>query len=142
MIAHVRKISSLCAVSVLFALPLMVMAKGGVAGTYSSIKYNGESGDLSGYEIQIIPVVNGYKAILQLAEGEVTDVVVSDATVDKEGVLSASFVLRSGGGCKLRAKVMAGKLVGVLSFEKSGDVDLTMPRSIGYWDSQISKVKR
>lgn len=134
--AIVRRISSGVVVLLLSSLSSLAVAGHGesVTGTYSSLKYNSESGDLSGYEIQIVPVVGGYRAILQLAEGEVTDVVVSDASVDKNGVISAEFVLRSGRSCKLKARYADEKLVGTLSFERSGDVELVAARSMGYWD--------
>lgn len=134
--ARVRRTGLGWALLLLLLLSSAVAAKegGGIAGTYSSLEYSHESGDLSGYEIQIVPVTNGYRVVLQLAEGEVTDVVVADASMGEDGTISASFPLRSGGSCKLRARQDGGKLVGVLSFDTSGDVELTMPRSSGYWD--------
>lgn len=134
--ARVRRTSPGWALLLLLPLSSAVAAKegDGIAGTYSSLKYSHESGDLSGYEIQIVPVTNGYRVVLQLAEGEVTDVVVADASIDESGRILASFPLRAGGSCRLRARLDGGKLVGVLSFDMSGDVELTVPRSSGYWD--------
>src|SRR5687768_10280505 len=50
------------------------------AGTYSSLAYNQESGDLNGYEIEVLPVAKGTKLVLQIAEGELVDVVVAEAS--------------------------------------------------------------
>ncbi len=43
-------------------------------GTFSSLNYNQESGDLNGYELTFIPTDSGVKAVVEIAEDGVNEV--------------------------------------------------------------------
>jgi len=103
------------------------------AGTYSSLTYNEESEDLSGYEIEVLPTSKGIKLVLQIAEGELTDVVVSDASL-ANGTLTASFDLTGRGSCQLEAQIQDSSLVVTLDFGNGVSDTATLERSVGYWD--------
>ena len=52
-----------------------------VSGTFSSLEYNAESGDLTGWEITFIPQADGsYFALVQIAEGQAPEVFTGRAT--------------------------------------------------------------
>ena len=38
-------------------------------GTFSSLSYHREAGDLLGYEVRIVFTINGYEGTIQIAEG-------------------------------------------------------------------------
>jgi flavoprotein len=53
----------------LLVFPVAANAAAGLSvGTYSTLKYNQESGDLKGFEITIVPVDGGLAATVQIAE--------------------------------------------------------------------------
>src|SRR5262245_16055470 len=76
-----------------------------IAGTYSSLTLSKDAGDLLGYEVRIIPVRQGFKAVIQIAEGGAGDVYL----VDVAGSAAAlSFDVPVTGG-------QPGKFVGKVS---------------------------
>jgi hypothetical protein len=66
-----------------------------IAGTYSSLQYNAQSGDLQGYEVLIIPTDVGYKAIVQIGEGAPGQVYICQVSQEGE-ILSFDIPLSSG----------------------------------------------
>lgn len=47
------------------------------AGTYSSMFYNGESGDINGDEIRIVATRKGFQGTVQFGRGEPTELILS-----------------------------------------------------------------
>src|SRR5437867_12576689 len=69
-------------------------------GTFTSLTYNEEGGDLLGEEIKIVLARNGYQGALQLAEGEPSNLIVVDVSFDKNKVkfeIPASYPIYGGG---------------------------------------------
>lgn len=107
-------------------------------GTYSSLVLNDESEDLNGYEIEVLPSPKGIRLVLQIAEGELTDVVVADATA-ADGRLTATFDLPSRKGCRLDALVQDSSLVVTFVFGDGASDTATLERSAGFWDRNVPK---
>jgi hypothetical protein len=104
-----------------------------VTGTYSSLTYNNESGDLGGTEISIVPGAGGYFAIAQCAEGQPGIPVVVRAQVVG---MKVSFELQKGtsSGCPeapYTGTVSAAGLKG--QFSGFGEPEL-LKRKVSYWN--------
>ena len=73
-----------------------------VSGTFSSLEYHAESGDLVGWEVTLIPQADGsYFALVQVAEGQAPQVFTGRAiatgatiriTVEGKGPLAGTYV--------------------------------------------------
>lgn len=105
-------------------------------GTYSSLTFNRESGDLNGYEVEFIPTNNGLKSVVQVAEGEVTDIYIVDV---KEGANnSLSFEFPQDGSGKMIVfvgKIHDGKLEGTITLP-AGEVHVILRKGVGYWNQR------
>ena len=103
-----------------------------ITGTYSSLKYNSQSGDLLGYEILIIPTDTGFKGVVQVAEGAPGQVYVVE--ILKRGS-DISFDMPLGPGVKesFSGHVTRNFLVGDIS-SSSGKEHIQLKRGISYWD--------
>jgi hypothetical protein len=103
-----------------------------VTGTFSSLAYNEESGDLGGSEISIVVGGGGHYAIVQCSEGSPGIPVVVKVQVQGQRV---SFTLPkgSGSGCieaTYTGTVSAAGLTG--QFSGAGEPKL-LKRKPGYW---------
>jgi len=103
-----------------------------VTGTYSSLAYNDESGDLGGTEITILYGAGTHYALVQCAEGEPGIPVLVKAQV---AGLKVSFTLPkgSGSGCPeatYTGTVTAGGITG--EFAGFGPTEL-LKRKPSYW---------
>jgi len=103
-----------------------------VTGTYSSLEYNRESGDLLGYEVLIIPTDVGYKAIVQVGEGAPGQVYIVD--VRKKGAnIGFDIPISPALNESFSGHIDGGVLVGdVLS--PSGKQHVQLRRGMSYWD--------
>jgi hypothetical protein len=73
-----------------------------VSGTFSSLEYHAESGDLTGWEVTLIPQADGsYFALVQIAEGQAPEILTGRAiatgatirlTVAGKGPLAGTYV--------------------------------------------------
>jgi len=101
-------------------------------GTFSSITYNEESGDLSGIELRIIFTKKGYSGMLQICEGGAGNLIIVQPTIEKGNIrFSIADKLYSGGfDGFIRADGIHGK------FTFSGNVGSVefLPRKKSYWD--------
>lgn len=105
-----------------------------LAGTYSNLTYNEESGDLLGLEVKIVPVVGErYQAAVLTSNGEpqpmhVVEVHVSGGTV--------SFAVREDDATSwsFRGTVSAQSLKGTITHSLGGREAVTLRRRCGYWD--------
>jgi hypothetical protein len=104
-----------------------------VAGTYSSLAYHEEAGDLVGMEIKIIPLDGGFQGAVLLSEGEPRAMVLVSVAVQGtdvrfqmsgEGLPEWSFV----------GRVTPTQLVGKISYAEGGVEDVVLSRQCGYWD--------
>jgi hypothetical protein len=133
MFKSVNVIAKLALVSILLMVPFYVRASGDkVTGTYSSLRYDKESGDLLGYEILIIPIDTGLKAVVQVAEGAPGQVYIVEAT-QKGETISFEIPLSTGIKESFSGRIVGDYLVGdVLS--PSGKEHVQLKRGMSYWD--------
>jgi len=123
----------LCCVALLLLVPMLANAT--QQGTYSSLKYSDESGDLNGYEVEFIPTNRGLKAVVQVAEGEIEGVYVVDVTQSEDGQLKFPVPLATGKSGVFIGRVAGNGLRGAIQLP-AGSQRLTLTRSIGYWNRQ------
>ena len=103
-----------------------------VTGTYSNLTYNEEGGDLLGWEIQLIPSRNGFKAVVQFAEGGEPDVALADVAVSGgqvHFVLSAPFFPPG----EFDGTVSPKGLEGAFKDKGGSPEHLVLPRGTSYW---------
>lgn len=104
-------------------------------GTFSSFKFNKESGDLSGVEIKIVLTRKGYQGVLQIAEGGPSQLIVVNINVENENI---SFEIPKSypdyGGQSFKGKIDNNSITGnfILNGEVMDKEKLIHKHS--YWD--------
>lgn len=104
-----------------------------VAGTYSSVEYNDESGDLLGMEIKVVPAGSGFQAVILTCEGSPGPMHIVPLSVTGSEV---SFIVREDEDTSwsFRGTVTAASLTGTVTHSLGGSETVTLPRRCGYWD--------
>lgn len=105
-----------------------------IAGTYSSLQYHNESGDLLGYEILIIPTDIGFKGIIQVGEGAPGEVYIVKVT-NNNGQIQFDIPLGTGASSNFSGHVEGQYLVGDVS-SPSGKEHVKLRRGMSYWDKE------
>lgn len=101
------------------------------AGTYSSMFFNGESGDINGDEIRIVATRNGYQGTVQLGRGEPTELILIKPVIDDDRNITFDFIDPSSGGhATFTGKITQNGLEGRLF----GDA-YNLKRAPSYWDT-------
>lgn len=103
-----------------------------ITGTYSSLQYNAQSGDLLGYEVLIIPTDVGYKAVVQVAEGAPGQVYICQV-MQKGDTISFDITLSSGAKESFTGEVTGNFLTGDI-LSPSGKEHVQLKRGTSYWD--------
>jgi hypothetical protein len=129
-----KKICGLVAVSFAIFFAQQAGAKDICLGTFSSLSFNSEGGDVQGVEIKVVYTRVGKQAAIQISEGEPGPLVIVPVVCDgthlslkipkDDGRAAASF----------EGVVSKGRLVGELVYESGGREKLLLPRRKGYWD--------
>lgn len=103
-----------------------------LAGTYSSIVFNEEGGDVLGYEVRIAPTARGFQAVVQVAEGAPGPLHVVDVIQTKDSI---KFDIPLDGEVKgtFEGRVTASGLEGIISLP-AGRVRVELKRTISYWE--------
>lgn len=107
-------------------------ADGRTVGTYSTLTYNEESGDLNGLEVTIVPVDGGVVASVQIAEDGVNELHLAKV---KEGAGTKLFSAQLDDGStvsftmRCTPKTCNGEYVW-----GQAHVKFTLPKSNGYWN--------
>lgn len=104
-----------------------------IPGTYSSLVYNEESGDLIGYEVRVIPTNSGVKAVVQVAEGDAGRIYIVDFIEGSNGI-SFDIPLASGKRGKFKGKVTYDGLEGTVSYPSGTSEAVVLKRSVSYWE--------
>jgi hypothetical protein len=102
------------------------------AGTYSSLQYNQEGGDLLGYEVLIIPTDVGYKAVVQVAEGSPGEVYIVELHMS-DGYIHFDIPLSSGKKESFSGQVRGQFLIGDIT-SPSGIEHVRLKHGSSYWD--------
>jgi hypothetical protein len=104
-----------------------------VAGTFSSLAYNAEGGDLIGYEVRIVPTNEGLKALVQVAQGDSGKVYL--VGVDQKGdVLSFDVPLSSNIHGRFEGTVSPNGLDGKISYPTGAIERVSLKRTTSYWE--------
>jgi hypothetical protein len=103
-----------------------------ITGTYSSLQYNAQSGDVLGYEVLIIPTDVGYEAVVQVAEGGPGQVYICQV-MQKGDTISFDITLSSGAKGSFAGEVTGNLLVGDI-LSPSGKEHVQLKRGTSYWD--------
>jgi hypothetical protein len=101
------------------------------AGTYSSMFYNGESGDINGDEIRIVATRKGFQGTVQFGRGEPTELILIKPVIDDDNHITFDFIDPSSGAhVSFSGKITNDGLEGRLF----GDV-YRLKRAPSYWDT-------
>lgn len=102
-------------------------------GTFSSLKYHSESGDLLGVELRIAYTKSGYQATVQIAEGVPEVLILVPVFFDKQKVrFEIPDPSSYAGGFEGRIDTYG--ISGVLKFKSGGQMELRLPRKNSYWE--------
>lgn len=102
-------------------------------GTFSSLIYNAQSGDLTGYEVHLIPTNLGLKAVVQVAEGDAGRLYVVDATI-KGDEIELRIPLVSGAAGLFKGRLSGGGIDGSISFPSGFVEKVFLKKTRSYWE--------
>ena len=125
--------SSLLALTTLFSSPACADQKIKYAGTFSSLEYHPESGDLAGEEIKIVWTRKGYQGAMQIAEGGPSELMLIKPTLKgNEITFSVNY---EGDICEFKGTIDNNGIKGNLVFvDTGGEAVLNLKRKHSYWD--------
>lgn len=107
-----------------------------VVGTYTNLRYSTGSGDLAGVEIKIVPARGrGFQGALQIAEGEPSELMVVDVSVEKNKIsfrIPNSYPIYGGG--TFEGVIEAAAIRGRFTFGEAANEEMSLKRERGYWD--------
>lgn len=105
-----------------------------IAGTYSDLRYNEESGDLIGMEVKLVPVVGErLQAVIVVSEGEPAPLVVVNVQ-RKERTVSFRVSGNGDAGWSFQGIVSLTSLKGTVTYGNGVRRTVTLRRGCGYWD--------
>ena len=117
----------------LFPLHGLSLEQPKYTGTFSSLKYNSESGDLGGVEIRIVYAKTGYQAALQFSEGAPTDLIIVNPSFDGTSVYFEIPETNDYAG-SFSGTIDNKSLKGTFRFKTGGEWKVNLPRKPSYWD--------
>jgi hypothetical protein len=135
---HVRvtMLSLLC----VLALATSAHAKSEIiwlTGTFSSVRFNTEGGDLLGVELKIVPTRNGYQGALQIAEGGPSEIMVVDVQLRKNNTIRFNIPVSYPfyGGGTFEGMVDSKGITGRFTFVGATGDPERLVRGRSYWDT-------
>jgi hypothetical protein len=105
-------------------------------GTYSSLRYNPESGDLNGYELTFIPTDSGVKTVVQIAEDGINEVHLASVNSTR-GTLKFSVAVDDGSKVEFTMKCSTSHCRGTYKWQKA-NVKINLEKRPSYWSRQKS----
>ena len=113
---------------------LGAFASGGVIGTYSSLRYNSESGDLNGLEITVVPTDSGLIAVVELAEDGINELHLAKVKKSDGKLL---FAPRLDDGTEVRFSMECTPRVckGTYHWGRAL-IKFELPKSHGFWNRE------
>jgi hypothetical protein len=130
-IAHV--VRNAWSVLLLFPIAACAASDRGI-GTYSTLTYNEESGDLNGLEVALVPVDGGLIASVQIAENGINELHLAKVK-ESAGLLWFSPRLDDGSIVDFSMKCSPKSCVGEYTWGQSS-VKFMLPKSNGYWNKK------
>jgi len=103
-------------------------------GTFTSLHYHQEAGDLLGTEVRIVRTARGYQAAVQISEGSPSSLYLADATIRENQI---SFTLEDAepySGGIFTGIISSTGLTGTLRFPSGGKDAIDLKRGKSYWD--------
>lgn len=120
---------------VLLLLPIAACAAAGASvGTYSTLAYNEESGDLSGLEVTLVPADGGLVASVQIAEDGINELHLAKVKESASG-MQFSVRLDDGSAVDFSMKCAPKSCSGEYAWGKA-KVKFALPKSNGYWNKK------
>lgn len=103
-------------------------------GTFSSLSYHREAGDLLGYEVRIVFTKNGYEGTIQISEGGPDRLILLRNITVKDNAVS--FVIPEGSleGGEFVGVLSATGLTGTITLKNGNKISLDLKRGKSYWD--------
>lgn len=129
----VRAVNKIFAILLIFPALTYGFEKSPVAGTYTSLTYNEEGGDLLGYEFRLIPNKNGYKAVIQVSEGGIGNVFLVDVTNSNEKISFDVPVSENQIG-HFKGSVNEKNMTGTVSYPSGAVEKIILVRGASYWE--------
>ena len=102
-------------------------------GTFSSLRYNPESGDLGGVEIRIVYTKSGHQAAIQFSEGAPDELVVVKPSFAGTSIYFEIPEPHSYAGT-FSGTIDKKSLKGIFRFKSGGEWKVNLPRKASYWD--------
>lgn len=104
-------------------------------GTFSTLYYNEEGGDLLGEEIRIVYTRFGFQATYQISEGAPSELALAsiDITKDYEFEFTVPEAKLMSAGT-FKGRIEADRIVGVFIFINGNEIPINLPRKKSYWD--------
>ena len=128
-----------CCVALLL-LPVLIIAEDDPDffqkpyGTFSDLRFDEQSGDISGVEIRIVPVgEKKFQAAVQIAEGEAGELMVCDVTIEGRSVRFTIDKKYKFAGT-FEGTFSIAELEGRLTFSGGRFMKLKLPRAKSFWD--------
>lgn len=118
----------------LLLFSITACAAGASIGTYSTLAYNDESGDLNGLEITIVPTDGGLVASVQIAEDGINELHLAKIK-ESAGVMQFSIRLDDGSVIDLSMKCAPQSCSGEYTWGKAKE-KFTLPKSNSYWNKK------
>jgi hypothetical protein len=107
-------------------------------GTYSSLAYNAEGGDLLGYELRMIPTGRGLKGVLQIAEGGAGDLYLVDV-VQHDDAIEFDVPVPGQKPGHFKGTLSAAGLRGTITFPSGATESVFLKRTTSYWERDTKR---
>ena len=135
MIRHKRSVLLIFALILcgLFPLYALSLEQPKYTGTFSSLRYNSESGDLGGVEIRIVYTKLGYQAAIQFSEGAPTELIVVKPSFSGTSISFEIPETHNYAG-SFSGTIDKKSLKGTFRFKTGGEWKVNLPRKKSYWD--------
>lgn len=134
--SRIGRAALLFVVTLLLVLtPLSVRAQRAsrITGTYTSMYFNKEGGDLLGEELKIVLTSKGYQGALQFAEGEPSELMIVDVQIEGNKV---SFIIPAtyAYAGQFSGTIQNGVIRGMFRFKGGGQEVVELKKGKSYWD--------
>lgn len=134
---HVAALAlALAALAALWPGPASARRPANPTGTFSSMYYHPEAGDLLGMEIRMVYSRNGFQGTIQDAQGEPDDLIFFTATMDEDNNVTLTFTEPKTG----KPITISGRITEA-GFEKETEWwtgGHLLKRAPSYWDERRS----
>jgi hypothetical protein len=104
-----------------------------ITGTYTSMRFNKEGGDLLGQELKIVLTRKGYQGALQFAEGGAGELIIVEIHIEADKI---NFALpdTSPDAGQFSGTIQNGVIRGLFRFKGGGEEKVELKRGKSYWD--------